>query len=55
MLEKENISKVILTMTEDSHNNIQELKKAFGNLQILDDTNQTLLHILVDNKYDEGK
>lgn len=55
MLDKETINKTILTMSDDLYKNRNQLKKVFGNLQILDDTKQTLLHILVDNKYDEDK
>lgn len=55
MLEKQNIDKIISQMTENLDKNIQLLKKHFGSLEFLDDTKQTLLHIFVDNIYDEDK
>lgn len=55
MLSKETINKTILTMSQDLHKNRKQLKNTFGNLQFLDNTRQTLLHILVDNKYEEDK
>ena len=42
-------------MTDNVNSNLRKLKKAFGNLGYVDEDNQTLLHILVDDKYDEEK
>lgn len=55
MLGIENIRNLVATMTEDINSNIRKLKNAFGSLEYVDDSNQSLLHILVDNKYDEHK
>ncbi len=53
MLEKENIKKLVLDMSEDINDNRKKIKEVFGNLNYQDNTNQTLLHIFVDDKYDE--
>lgn len=55
MLDKNDISKLLEKMTDNVHSNLKKLKKAFGSLEYRDCDNQSLLHILVDNKYDEGK
>lgn len=55
MLKISNIGKLVSTMDENTKINIKKLKKFFGNLKYVDDSNQSLLHILVDNKYDENK
>ena len=43
------IEKIILNMTEDMNQNLKLIKNTFGNIQYRDSSNQTLLHILVDN------
>lgn len=55
MLEKETLSKLIMTMTTDIESNKKKLINTFGNINIKDDSNQSLLHIFVDEKYDEIK
>ena len=55
MLEKETLSKLIMTMTPDIESNKKKIINAFGNINIKDDSNQSLLHIFVDEKYDEQK
>ena len=53
MLEKETLSRLVMTMTQDIESNKKKLLNAFGNINIKDDSNQSLLHIFVDEKYDE--
>lgn len=55
MLNINNIRKLLSNMTQDINSNIKKIRKAFGSLEYTDDDNQSLLHILVDNKYDEEK
>lgn len=55
MLNQENIEKLLLTMTEDLSSNVVKLKKTFKTINYKDDDNQSLLHILVDNIYNEEK
>lgn len=55
MLNINDIKLLIEKMTDDKTSNIRLLKNAFGSLQYRDSSNQTLLHILVDNLYDEEK
>lgn len=55
MLNVNNIRELLSNMTQDINSNIKKLRKAFGSLEYTDDDNQSLLHILVDNKYDEEK
>ena len=55
MLNKNNIRVLISKMTEDMHSNVKKIKSAFGSLDYTDDDNQSILHILVDDKYDEAK
>ena len=55
MLNKNNIRVLLSKMTEDMHSNVKKIKSAFGSLDYTDDENQSLLHILVDNIYDEEK
>ena len=50
-----NIRELLSDMTQDINSNIKKLRKAFGSLEYTNDYNQSLLHILVDNKYDEEK
>ena len=53
MLNINNIRELLSNMTQDINSNIKKLRKAFESLEYTDDDNQSLLHILVDNKYDE--
>lgn len=55
MLTVNEIRKLLSNMTDDINSNIKKIRKAFGSLGYKDDDNQSLLHILVDNKYDEEK
>ena len=55
MLNKDNIKAVLSDMTEDIYSNVEIIKNAFGSLDYTDEENQSILHILVDNKYDETK
>ena len=50
MLNINNIKELLSNMTQDINFNIKKLRKAFGSLEYTDDDNQSLLHILVDNK-----
>ena len=53
MLEKEMLSKLLITMTSDIESNKKKILNHFGNINIRDEENQSLLHIFVDNKYNE--
>lgn len=55
MLNITNIRELLSNMNQNTNHNIKKIKKAFGSLEYIDDDNQSLLHILVDNKYDEEK
>lgn len=55
MLNVSSIRDLLSKMTENTNFNIKKIGKAFGSLDYTDDDNQSLLHILVDNKYDEAK
>lgn len=48
------IKELLSKMTEDSDSNLKKIKKTFGSLEYLDESNQSLLHIFVDDKYDEN-
>lgn len=55
MLNVSNIKDLLTKMTEDVNSNLKKIRKAFGSLDYTDDDNQSLLHIFVDNKYNEAK
>ena len=55
MLNKNNIKVLLSKMTDDMNSNLKKIKSAFGSLEYTDDENQSILHILVDDKYDEEK
>ena len=55
MITQEDISKIVLEMSENLEKNIIIIKKTFGSLNFLDDEAQTLLHVFVDHQYDEEK
>ena len=55
MVNENNIKTLLSKMTNNVKSNIKEIKKVFGSLNYTDDENQSILHILVDNKYDENK
>lgn len=55
MLNKNNIRILLSKMTNDMHSNVKKIKSAFGSLDYTDEDNQSILHILVDDKYDETK
>ena len=55
MLNKNDIKILLSKMTDDTYSNIKKISETFGNLHYKDEDNQSLLHILVDDKYDETK
>lgn len=55
MLEKDMIEKLLMTMTTDIESNKKKIKFHFGNEKLINQDNQTLLHIFVDSTYDEEK
>lgn len=55
MLNKDNIKVLLSKMTDDIHSNVTKIKNSFGSLDYIDEDNQSILHILVDDKYDESK
>lgn len=55
MINKQTITNLLSKMTENNKNNTKLIEKFFGTLNYRDSDNQTILHILVDNKYDESK
>lgn len=55
MITIKNIKCLLETITENLETNIKNINTAFGNLNYKDNENQTILHILVDNLYDETK
>lgn len=50
-----NIRELLSKMTDDTNSNLRKIRKVFGSLEYTDEDNQSLLHILVDDKYDETK
>lgn len=55
MVKTTEIKNVLNTMTNDVQSNVKKLINLFGSLDYIDDDNQSILHILVDNIYDEEK
>jgi len=55
MLNINNVKNLLANMTQNTNSNIKKIKKVFGSLEYKDNDNQSLLHILVDNKYHEEK
>ena len=55
MVNTTEIKNVLNQMTDDVQSNVKRLINLFGCLDYTDDENQSLLHILVDNIYDEEK
>ena len=55
MVKTDEIKNVLNLMTDDVQSNVKRLINLFGCLDYTDDENQSLLHILVDNIYDEEK
>lgn len=49
------IRELLSKMTRDISSNIKKLQRVFGSLDYTDNEKQSILHILVDNKYDEEK
>ena len=49
------IGKMLSKMTDNMNFNLKNIQKLFGSIKYTDDDNQSLLHILVDKKYDETK
>lgn len=54
MPDQNQIKKLLSKMTEDVDSNLKKIKKTFGSLEYLDESNQSLLHIFVDDEYDEN-
>lgn len=50
-----NITKCLNKMNNSASHNLRILAKEFITLDYKDDTNQSILHILVDDLYDEEK
>ena len=55
MKNKNNISDLILSMDTNINLNLKKIKRHFGTLNYNGEDNQSILHILVDKKYDEEK
>lgn len=55
MLNANDINDLLSHMSEDINSNIRIITKVFGSLEYTDYSNQSILHILVDNKYNEEK
>lgn len=55
MLSKKDIRDLLKKMTDDMHSNVKKIKSVFGSIYYTDEENQSILHILVDDKYDEEK
>ena len=55
MVKIDDIKNVLNLMTDDVQSNVKRLINLFGCLDYTDDENQSILHILVDNIYDEEK
>lgn len=55
MLNKNNIRVLLSKITDDMHSNVKRIKSAFGSIDYTDEDNQSILNILVDDKYDEIK
>lgn len=53
MVRQLQIKNLLSKMKVDSKSNIKEIKKVFGSLNYNDNSSQTLLHIFVDNLYNE--
>lgn len=54
MINKQTINTLLSKMKENDAINIELIKHFFGSLNYRDDENQTILHILADNKYNES-
>ena len=55
MLSKKDIRNLLKKMTDDMNSNVKKIKSVFGSIYYTDEENQSILHILVDDKYDEEK
>ena len=55
MVSVNDIKNLISKMTEDVNSNIKNICSLFGTLDYTDDDEQSILHILVDDEYDEEK
>lgn len=55
MVSPENIKKLLASLTDNLQYNLIKIKEVFTSLDYRDDEDQTLLHIFVDNIYDEEK
>ena len=55
MITCKEIKNLLSNMTDDSQSNAKRIINLFGSLEYTDEENQSILHILVDNIYDEDK
>lgn len=55
MLNEYNIKVLLSEMTDDINSNVEKIKGVFGSIDYTDEDNQSILHILVDDKYNEEK
>ena len=55
MPSKNNIKLLLSNMTNDMNSNVKKIKNVFKSLDYKDEDNQSILHILADDKYDEEK
>ena len=55
MVTKNKINNLLESMTTDLNSNLKKIKHVFGSFEYKDKDNQTILHILVDDLYDEEK
>lgn len=55
MLNKNDIRVLLSKMSNNINDNLKNISKLFGSIDYVDEDNQTLLHILVDDRYDEQK
>jgi len=55
MIDKQSLDNLISKMTDNDQKNIKLITRTFNSLNYRDSDNQTILHILADNKYDEFK
>ena len=55
MLEIIKINNLLSDMNQDVNYNIRKIRTLFGSLEYFDNNHQSLLHILVDNKFNEKK
>lgn len=55
MIDKYAVRDLLLCMSKDFRHNVKMIEEGFGSLNYRDETDQTILHLLVDEKYNEKK